>query len=119
MTREPGPRRLWRVRAAALCVLAVTLTACASGGNNLQQARLAERQQDYDLAVAEYTKAARARPDDRTIRDAGNRAGFLRRVDAKADNHRQIVIAYKPGDPIVHCSHREQCPCAFFGLHTA
>ena len=75
MTRESVPRRLLSVRAAGLLALVLALAACASsGGANLRQARLADEQQDYDLAVAEYTKAARARPEDRTIRLSLDRA---------------------------------------------
>jgi hypothetical protein len=68
MTPAPRSIRPLHLRAAGLLLIVVALGACASGGGNLRQARVAEQQQDYDLAVAEYTKAARARPDDRTIR---------------------------------------------------
>jgi general secretion pathway protein D len=50
----------------ALC-LASLAAGCAAGGA-LRAARLAESQQDFDRAVVEYTKALRARPNDRTLR---------------------------------------------------
>jgi general secretion pathway protein D len=65
--------RLSSRRLASLLVACLLLASCASSGA-LQTARLAEQQQDYDLAVAEYMKAARARPDDRSIRLALDRA---------------------------------------------
>lgn len=87
MTPEPVPHRR-RAGVPALLALIGSLAACASGGS-LQQARLAERQQDYDLAVAEYTKAARARPDDRTIRLSLDRAKLRASQDhfARARRH--------------------------------
>jgi general secretion pathway protein D len=65
--------RLSSRRLASLLVACVLLASCASSGA-LKTAQLAEQQQDYDLAVAEYTKAARAKPDDRSIRLALDRA---------------------------------------------
>ncbi|HUU33786.1 MAG TPA: secretin N-terminal domain-containing protein [Vicinamibacterales bacterium] len=61
---------------------------CAST-SALGQARLAEQQQDYDLAVAEYTKAARAKPDDRGVRLALDRAKLRASQDhfARARRH--------------------------------
>jgi general secretion pathway protein D len=65
--------RLSSRRLASLVVACLWLGSCASTGA-LQTAQLAEQQQDYDLAVAEYMKAARAKPDDRAIRLALDRA---------------------------------------------
>jgi general secretion pathway protein D len=53
--------------------LAATLGACASGGNPLRAGRLAERQQDYDRAVIEYTSALKQRPNDVDLRVALDR----------------------------------------------
>ncbi len=89
MTRESVPHRWQRIRAVGLLTTALALAACASGGANLRQARLAEQQQDYDLAVAEYTKAARANPDDRTVRLSLDRAKLRASQDhfARARRH--------------------------------
>jgi general secretion pathway protein D len=65
--------RLSSRRLASLVVACLLLASCASSGA-LQTAQLAEQQQDYDLAVAEYMKAARAKPDDRAIRLSLDRA---------------------------------------------
>ncbi|MFN8644565.1 MAG: hypothetical protein U0802_23975 [Candidatus Binatia bacterium] len=68
--------------------VAVAAGACASSGAQ-QNARLAEARQDYDLAVAEWTKAARSRPDDRTIRLSLDRAKLRAAQDhlARARRH--------------------------------
>jgi len=89
MTPAPRSIRPLHLRAAGLLLIVVALGACASGGGNLRQARVAEQQQDYDLAVAEYTKAARARPDDRTIRLSLDRAKLRASQDhfARARRH--------------------------------
>ncbi|MGE0359758.1 MAG: secretin N-terminal domain-containing protein [Vicinamibacterales bacterium] len=72
MSREPA-RRLPARRLAGLLAVSLLAGSCASSGA-VGNARLAEQQQDYDLAVAEYMKALRARPDDRTVRLALDRA---------------------------------------------
>ena len=86
MTR--GSARPSRLSGVAGLLAAVTLVACATGGA-VQNARLAEQGQDYDLAVAEWTKAARTRPDDRTIRLSLDRAKLRAAQDhfAKARRH--------------------------------
>ena len=59
--------RVERIRPAPGSALAASLflTGCAAG-TTLGSGERAERAQDYDLAVVEYTKAVRANPDDRT-----------------------------------------------------
>jgi general secretion pathway protein D len=52
------------VRAALLLAVAVTLASCASTGS-LRTARGAEGTQNYDVAVAEYTKVLRDNPNNR------------------------------------------------------
>jgi general secretion pathway protein D len=54
----------------ALCLLA---TGCASSGA-FRRGTDAERRQDYDLAVVEYTKAIRMRPNDADVQLALERA---------------------------------------------
>ena len=62
------------VRPALSLLLAAALTAagCAAA-TPLRQARDAERRQEYDRAVVEYTKAVRLRPDDVNARFALDR----------------------------------------------
>ena len=78
MTREPADR-LPTGRLAAVLAVCLLLAGCASTGA-LDAARVAEQQQDYDLAVAEYLKAARANPDDRTFKTAAELRGDLKRL---------------------------------------
>jgi general secretion pathway protein D len=89
MTRQLRALRARHLKALGLGIFVLALGACASGGGNLRQARLAEQAQDYDLAVAEYTKAARSRPDDRTIRLSLDRAKLRASQDhfARARRH--------------------------------
>ena len=58
-----------RAKPALAAVLAVLLMAagCATSGY-LRAARKAERAEDFDRAIIEYTKVVRARPDDRVVR---------------------------------------------------
>jgi len=67
--------RVERIRPAAWLALAapLLLTACAAA-NTIRAGERAERAHDYDLAVVEYAKAVRARPDDRGTRLALDRA---------------------------------------------
>lgn len=89
MTRESV--RLHRAGAAVLgVVLALVAPACASRAA-IHQARAAEQNQDYDLAVAEYTKAARAKPDDRAVRLALDRAKLRASQDHFARARRQAA----------------------------
>jgi general secretion pathway protein D len=64
------PKRLkaagLRLTGIALVSLTVALGACAARSPT-DRGRQAERVQDYDLAVVEYTKALRERPEDRTL----------------------------------------------------
>ena len=79
--------RRYLPRAGAL-LAGLLMVSCAST-SALSQARTAEQQQDYDLAVAEYTKAARARPNDRSVRLALDRAKIRASQDhfARARRH--------------------------------
>ena len=54
---------------ALLLVAAFTASACASSAG-FRNGRRAEQLQDYDLAVVEYTKAVRTKPEDRSARQA-------------------------------------------------
>ena len=56
----------------AVLVGALLSSACATG--NLQQAQRAEDLQDYDLAVARYTRAVRDNPESRDAQTGLERA---------------------------------------------
>jgi general secretion pathway protein D len=70
---SPHPHaRNARCGAAASLLLCLAAAGCASSAA-LRHGREAERRQDYDRAVIEYTKAVRQRPDDTTARLALDR----------------------------------------------
>ncbi len=64
-------RRTWR--AAVVAAVCLVVGACASS-NALHNGIAAERRQDYDLAVVEFTKAVRLNPDDVEARASLERA---------------------------------------------
>lgn len=78
MSFEPGPHWSARNFHAALLLAAVLAfaSACASSPA-VRDARGAERAQDYDRAVVEYTKQVRANPADRDARAALDRVKLL------------------------------------------
>ena len=82
MAPAPGSRPLspWRLGALA-CALA--LAASCATTSALKTAREAETRQDYDTAVAEYTKLLRDNPNDKEARLGLDRA----RLRAAQDHH--------------------------------
>ncbi len=64
MVHAPNSSLAQSSRAALLLAVALTLTSCASTGS-LRTARGAEGTQNYDVAVAEYTKLLRDNPNNR------------------------------------------------------
>jgi general secretion pathway protein D len=73
--------------AAILAVLCLLASGCASSGA-LHAGDAAERRQDYDLAVVEYTKAVRLNPDDLTARASLDRAKLRASQDHFAKGRR-------------------------------
>ena len=61
-------------RIALTVLLVATIVSCASSTGSLRVARNAESAQNYDLAVAEYTKLLRDNPDNRDARAGLERA---------------------------------------------
>ena len=62
-------------RAALVLAVLVTLTSCASSSTgSMRVASDAEATQNYDLAVAEYTKLVRSKPTDRNAQQGLERA---------------------------------------------
>ncbi|HMB79167.1 MAG TPA: hypothetical protein VKI43_03845, partial [Vicinamibacterales bacterium] len=70
---HPGTESRRRHGLAALLALCLFAGGCAASGA-LHRASDAERQQDYDLAVVEYAKALRLRPEDANTRAALERS---------------------------------------------
>jgi len=71
--RPPAPEGLHRHGPAVLVVVCLFAGGCAATGA-LNRGRSAELRQDYDIAVVEYTKAVRLRPNDSDARLALERA---------------------------------------------
>ena len=103
---SPVAHRLARLRRLALpwvpAAAALLLCGCAAGGA-LGAGRRAERSQDYDRAVVEYTKVVRLPPDDRDARLALDRARLRasqdhffrgRRLSA-AERHEDALAEYQ------------------------
>ena len=105
---EPLPR-LGTVLLAVVCLAGCATSAAFRDGES------AERRQDYDRAVVEYTKALRASPDDVNIRVALDRARlrasqehyFRGRRFSASEHHQEALIEYQlaaelnPTDPHV------------------
>jgi len=64
MVHAPNSSLAQPLRAALLVAVTLTLVSCASTGS-LRTARSAEGTQNYDVAVAEYTKVLRDNPNNR------------------------------------------------------
>jgi general secretion pathway protein D len=89
-----------RLRRALLGAgLAVALSACAST-NAYKSGLAAERIDDYDTAVVEYTKALRERPDDLTVRKSLERAK-LRASDVHYTRARRFASTGKLEEAVV------------------
>ena len=75
------------------------MAGCAASGA-LHRGRDAERRRDYDLAVVEYTKAVRLKPDDMTARLALDRAK-LRASQEHYNTARRLTAAGKLEEALV------------------
>ncbi len=76
-----------RGRAAAILLLCALAAGCAASAA-LRRGQAAERRQDYDLAVVEFTKAVRLHPDDVGARAALERAKLRASQDHFAKGRR-------------------------------
>jgi general secretion pathway protein D len=99
MTRKPDSTYACRCGAAALLVMCLFAGACAAS-SALRRGRDAERRQDFDFAVVEYTKALRLRPDDASTRLALERAK-LRASQEHFNKGRRFAAAGKLDQALV------------------
>jgi general secretion pathway protein D len=86
-------------RAAAVAGLCVALTGCAAA-TAMHHAQDAEQRQDYDRAVAEYTRALQLKPDDIGLKQALDRAKLRASSDHFA-RARRLVTAGKLDEALV------------------
>ncbi len=75
----------------AVAIVAALPVACATSAA-LRNARNAEAQQNYDLAVVEYTKALKSSPDDRNIRASLDQAKLRAAQDHLTRGRRLAAI---------------------------
>ena len=89
---------VWRALGAA--VAAAALSACATTGGSLETGRQAERMEDWDRAVVEYSAAAKASPQDKNTRLALERAK-LRATQVHVANGRRLASVGKVDEALV------------------
>jgi general secretion pathway protein D len=87
-------------RLAAAAIVIGLAVSCASGSGSLKVARNAEMSQNYDLAVAEYTKLLRANPDSREFKQGLERAK-LRASQDHFTNARRLSASGKLEEALV------------------
>ncbi|MEO6221711.1 MAG: hypothetical protein ABIP90_00575, partial [Vicinamibacterales bacterium] len=93
-------RRVSSASRIALAIAAVAVgVACATGGS-LRQARSAEQSRDFDLAVAHYSRAVKADPDNKEAR-AGLERAKLRASEAHLGRGRRLFSQGKYDDAVV------------------
>ena len=104
MSKTPALPRVNRAsRRIGLVLFACALATACAAGSALRAGQRAERLQDYDLAVVEYTKAVRGNPNDQNARAALQRARFRasqehfhrgRRL-AAGERHEESVVEFQ------------------------
>jgi general secretion pathway protein D len=102
-TRPASLRRLRQLAAALLLCVAATAAAGCAASAALRRGRDAERLQDYDRAVAEYTTAVRLNPDNQDGRLALERAKLRAAAEhfqrgrrlAAAGRYDQALVEYE------------------------
>jgi general secretion pathway protein D len=95
----PRAEQFHGVAVRMVLATSLLLSACATT-SSFRAGERAERAEDYDRAVVEYTKAARAKPDDRTTRLALDRAR-LRAAQEHYFRGRRLAAAERYDDALV------------------
>ena len=89
-----------RLLSISICLAAALAASACATSSPYRMGERAERAQEFDRAVVEYTKAVRARPDDRTARLALDRA----RLRASQEHYfrgRRLAAADRQEDALV------------------
>ena len=89
-----------RLRTSALWLALTCLASGCATTSALHEGQRAERAQDYDRAVVEYTKAVREKPDDHTARLALDRAR-LRAAEEHFFRGRRLGAAERYEDALI------------------
>lgn len=87
MVASPSSPLAHSTRLVLIAAVAIALSSCAST-NGLKKARNAEMTQNYDVAVAEYTKLLRDDPNNRTYRQSLEQAKLRASQDRFANARR-------------------------------
>jgi general secretion pathway protein D len=107
-------------RFLSICALLALVSACATS-SAYRAGQQAERSEDFDRAVVEYTKAVRLKPDDRNARGALQRAQIRASQDhffrgrrlAGSERYEEALVEYQlaselnPSDPQVDLALRD------------
>ena len=89
-----------RVHVTICLVLLLTASAACATGQAIKRGRSAERADDYDRAVVEYTQALREQPDDKEVRAALDRVK-LRAAEAHFTRGRRLAATGKLEEAMV------------------
>src|SRR5689334_5135449 len=99
MVASPSNPLVRSSRLALIALVAFTVSSCAST-NSLKTARNAEMSQNYDIAVAEYTKMLRENPSNRDAKQGLERAK-LRAAQDHFANARRLSASGKLDEALV------------------
>jgi general secretion pathway protein D len=99
MVASPNNPIARSIRFFLVALVAISLASCASS-RSLRIARNAESTQNYDIAVAEYTKLLRANPNSREARQGLERAK-LRASQAHFTTARRLATTGKSEDALI------------------
>lgn len=99
MVASPNNPIARSIRFGLIAFVTIALASCASG-RSLRMARNAESTQNYDIAVAEYTKLLRANPDSREARQGLERAK-LRASQAHFTTARRLATTGKLEEALI------------------
>ncbi len=89
-----------RLLTVSMCLAGTLVAGACATTSPYRMGERAERAQDFDRAIVEYTKAVRARPDDRTARLALDRAR-LRASEEHYFRGRRLAAAERHEDALV------------------
>ena len=99
MSSKPGAGSSRTSRLLLVCVMLTVVAACATAGG-MRQAQNAEQAQDFDLAVAHYSRIVRAEPDNREARLGLERAK-LRASEVHLGRGRRVFSQGRYDDAVV------------------
>lgn len=100
MSSTPDTRVSNTPARAAIALVALALSAACATAGGMRQARAAEQSQDYDLAVAQYSRLVRTQPENREARLGLDRAK-LRAAETHLGRGRRLFSQGRYDDAVV------------------